>query len=180
MRGADIRAVQELLGRASISTTQVYTMVSDERLFAAYDAAHPGAHTSAGTSLLVHDRLRAHVQAIPDGASLTTEPTTAGTNSTETVSTNAISDATAVDPESAGRTWNIGRTPGHLNRCPAMNMPKLCSVRAELDDVESALERLDAGTYGTCEVCGAVLSDGELEVDAHRPASAPLIPPDRC
>ena len=37
------------------------------------------------------------------------------------------------------------------------------TLQEQLDDVEHALQRLDEGTYGTCEVCGQAIAEARLE-----------------
>lgn len=43
------------------------------------------------------------------------------------------------------------------------NLSLAAALRDQLEDVEGALERIEAGTYGTCQECGAQISEARLE-----------------
>ena len=58
-------------------------------------------------------------------------------------------------------------TPQAVERAPDLSI--LTQVESELEDVERALGRLDEGTYGTCQACGAAIDDARLAAEPATP-----------
>ncbi len=68
-----------------------------------------------------------------------------------------VSDPPIDEPEQAKDSINTPVSDGSVDERIEAE-----SLREALDDVERALARLDDGTYGTCEMCGAELEDPDL------------------
>ena len=151
--GADVRVVQELLGHASVATTQIYTLVTKDHLREVYYTSHPRAR-------------RADRGGHQEEGDVIDEATMSASGGLEASGTAQGDRGQGADPDADEVAFDddagfSDRSHSTEERSRLISVVK--ALRSNLRDAERALAKMEAGSYGTCERCGNAITPERLE-----------------